>query len=113
MHRRHELNKKVLNLFITVSRDFFSISGSSRLPWQHFRPRDVIFGPSLDPMPDRARPSPPIPARKAFASNPDLQKRPHGQAGHVGQIRLSDWLKFPFLLSDWSVLKPTPCTTFA
>ena len=32
---------------------------------------DVISGPSLDPMHDRARPTPPNPARNAFASNPD------------------------------------------
>ena len=56
-------------------------------------------------MPDRARPSPPN-------SVPDLKKRPHGKAGHVGQIRLSDWLKFEILQSDWSGPKPTPCTTF-
>ena len=53
-------------------------------------------------MHDRARPSP-----------PDLQKRPHGQTGHVGQIRLSDWLKFRILPSDWFVAKPTPLTTYA
>ena len=35
-----------------LSRDYF------RLPWQHFRSRDVISGPSLAPMHDRARPSP-------------------------------------------------------
>ena len=39
------------------------------------------------------------------------QKYPPGQACHVGQIRLSDWLKFEMLASDWSVPKPTPCTT--
>ena len=55
-------------------------------------------------MHDRARPSPnPL--------VPDLQKRPHGQPCHVGQIRLSDWLKSQILRSDWSVAKPTPCTT--
>ena len=40
-----------------------------------------------------------------------LQKRPPGQACHVGQIRLSDWLKFEMLPSDWLGAKPTPCTT--
>ena len=63
-------------------------------------------------MPDRARPSPPNPARNALPSVLVLQKRPHGQTGHVGQIRLSDWLKFPILPSDWLVTKPTPFTTF-
>ena len=79
------------------------ISGSSRLPWQHFRFDDVISGPSLDPMHDRApSPNPSVPVPK---------KRHHGQAGHVGQIRLSDWLKFEMLRSDWSGSKPTPYIT--
>ena len=77
-----------------MSRDFFSISGC----------HDVISGPSLDPMPDRARPSP-------NPSVPVPPKRPHGQPCHVGQIRLSDWLKFPMLQSDWLGAKPTPLTT--
>ena len=42
---------------------------------------------------------------------PDLQKQMRGRAGHVGQMRLSDWSKFEILLSDWSVRRPTPCTT--
>ena len=28
-------------------------------------------------------------------------------------MRLSDWLKFSILRSDWSVTKPPPCTTYA
>ena len=49
MPRRHELNKVLLNLSITVSRDFFAPSGC----------HDVISGHSLDPMHDR--PSVPVP----------------------------------------------------
>ena len=59
---------------------------------------DVISGPSLDPMLGRA-----------LGTSP--QKYPHGQACHVGQIRLSDWLKFEMLRSDWLPGKPTPFTT--
>ena len=62
-------------------------------------------------MHDRARPSPPNPARNALPSVPVPKNRPHDQAGHVGQIRLSDWLKFEILPSDWSVCILTPCTT--
>ena len=29
----------------------------------------------------------------------------------MGQIRLSDWLKFEILASDWSLAKPMPYTT--
>ena len=65
---------------------------------------DVISAPSLDPMSDRARPSP-------NPSVPIPQKRPHGQPGHVGQIRRSDWLKFEMLQSDWLSAKPMPSTT--
>ena len=88
-----------------MSRDFFSISGSSRLPWSHFRFDDVISGPVtsfpvLASIPCSAELSVPVPP-----------KQPPGQAGHVGQIRLSDWLKFEMLASDWSVCKPTPYTT--
>ena len=55
------------------------ISGSSRLPWRHFRFDDVISGPSLDPMLCRTLGTRP---RK-------LVTRPNG---HVGHMRLSDWL---------------------
>ena len=65
---------------------------------------DVISAPSLDPMLGRAHPSPSLLV-------PDLQKRPHSQTGHVGQIRLSDWLKFQILRSDWLGGKPMPLTT--
>ena len=95
-----------------MSRDFFSISGSSRLPWSHFRSRDVISGssrgchgnvtsfPVLASIPCSAERSGPV-------TKIDLTVKP----GHVGQIRLSDWLKFEILPSDWSGLKPTPYTT--
>ena len=46
---------------------------------------------------------------RALGTSPP--KKPPGQACHVGQIRLSDWLKFEMLRSDWSVTKPTPFTT--
>ena len=46
---------------------------------------------------------------RALGTSP--QKQPPGQAGHVGQIRLSDWLKFEMLRSDWSSAKPLPFTT--
>ena len=46
---------------------------------------------------------------RALGTSP--KNRPHGQPGHVGQIRLSDWSKFVILRSDWSVTKPTPFTT--
>ena len=102
-----------------MSRDFFCahpapdlISGSSRLPWSHFRSRDVISGSSrgchgnVTSFPVLAS----IP-RSAELSGPVTKNRPPGQTGHVGQIRLSDWLKFEILASDWSGLKPTPFTT--
>ena len=62
-------------------------------------------------MHDRARPSLRNPARNALPSVPVPKNRPHGQAGHVGQIRFSDWLKFQILPSDWSVCILTPYTT--
>ena len=54
-------------------------------------------------MHDRARSSP----------NPSVpvSKKPRSRAGHVGQIRLSDWSKFEILRSDWLLAKPTPFTT--
>ena len=93
-------------------RDFFSISGSSRLPWSHFRSRDVISGSSrgchgnVTSFPVLAS----IPC-SAELSVPVTKNRPRGRAGHVTQIRLSDWLKFEILPSDWSGLQPTPYTT--
>ena len=75
------------------------ISGSSRLPWRHFRFDDVISGPSLDPMLGRALGTSP---RK-------LAVRPHG---HVGHMLLSDWLTKKILRSDWSGLQLTPYTTY-
>ena len=47
----------------------------------------------------------------AELSVPVPKNRPRGQTGHVGQIRLSDWLKFEMLASDWLPGKPTPFTT--
>ena len=46
---------------------------------------------------------------RALGTSP--QNWPHGQPGHVGQMRLSDWSKFEMLRSDWSVLKPRTFTT--
>ena len=66
---------------------------------------DVISGPVTSfPVPAS------IPCPTAL-SVPVPKTRPHGQTGHVGQIRLSDWLKFEILPSDWLRAKPTPCTT--
>ena len=66
---------------------------------------DVISGPVT---------SFPVPASIPCSAEllvPVPKNRPHGQPGHVGQIRLSDWSKFVILCSDWSVTKPTPFTT--
>ena len=102
-----------------MSRDFFCahpapdlISGSSRLPWSHFRFHDVISGSSRGCHGNVA--SFPVLASipcSAELSVPVTKNRPRGRAGHVTQIRLSDWLKFEILPSDWSGLQPTPYTT--
>ena len=98
MHLRHDVKKTLkccLNLSINVSRDFFSISGC----------HGNISGPVT---------SFPVPASipcSAELSGPVPKNRPRGRGGHVGQIRLSDWLKFEILASDWSGAKPGPYTT--
>ena len=86
---------------------------TSSVPIPLLATHDVISGPVTSfPLPA----SIPCPTALGLVppnSVPDLQNRPHGQNGHVGQIRLSDWLKFPMLRSDWSGAKPLPLTTRA
>ena len=44
---------------------------------------------------------PPLAARTRLKLGPRCLKCPHGQKSHVTHIRLSDWLKFEILRSDW------------
>ena len=53
----------------------------------------------------------PKPGAQCIRLEPRPQKYPPGQPCHVGQMRLSDWLKFSILRSDWLSAQPTPFTT--
>ena len=85
-------NLACCHVIISGCRDV--ISGPQ--PRSHARPRSVLVS---------------LTRRAMHHASARPQKYPPGQACHVGQIRLSDWLKFEMLRSDWLGPKPTPCTT--
>ena len=120
MLQRHDVNKS-LNLSITVSRDFFCVQSRS-LTWPHFRFIPVVMAtfPVVDDVISGPQPRSHARPRSVLVSltrramhysryqSPKSAARPHG---HVGHMRLSDWLTKKILRSDWLSVKPTPCTT--